>query len=436
MVAIDRLREVATRVEDGGCVSPGGECRRGGGLTCRSCLADELYGIADQMEREQNKVAMTDWEAVREVYDDMARHVSGIPEFDDLVDRWCRTLDDALDGRAGSVHDTAEDRKAIAWVREHGGMSHVKDIYHDLRAVVERLGVEWSESELHGLMDVLDRRLMPEGIEWPMFEDGEPVRFGEEAMGFSHKPPFVVDHVTLFDGGEVTVCAEVDLDSGSVENFVRVLPGERVKRPAPKVLDADGEEIRVGDTVWTTRDLDKFTVTNPNNGKFLSVSCKDKGGDDYCCYPTDLTHQRPVLDADGVPIKNGDTVYLLPGEWCDEFPCLGFYGGEELEVFADGEAPHVSGSVQCCEKEAKDGLHGICYPQPSQLTHTKPELHKRCRDCAHWQKDPTADKIGVCWFFYHEHEGQDCYPARLGDIGACEEFMPRARALAERERSE
>jgi len=60
----------------------------------------------------------------------------------------------------------------------------------------------------------------------------------------------------------------------------------------------------------------------------------------------------------------------------------------------------------------------------------------RCRDCAHWQKDPTADNMGVCWFFYHEHEGQDCYAARRADIGACEEFMPRAKALDERERGE
>lgn len=57
----------------------------------------------------------------------------------------------------------------------------------------------------------------------------------------------------------------------------------------------------------------------------------------------------------------------------------------------------------------------------------------RCRDCAHWQKDPTADNMGVCWFFYHEHEGQDCYAARRADICVCEEFMPRAKALAERD---
>ena len=77
----------------------------------------------------------------------------------------------------------------------------------------------------------------------------------------------------------------------------------------------------------------------------------------------------------------------------------------------------------------KDGT--FYYRHPDNLTHERPE--SKCRDCAHWQKDPTADNMGVCWFYYHEHEGQDCYAARRGDIGVCEEFMPRGKALAERD---
>ena len=88
-----------------------------------------------------------------------------------------------------------EDAGAVAWVREHGGLSHVKDICHDFRAVVERLGIEWSESELHGLMDVLDKRLMPKGMEWPRFEDGKPVRLGD-AFSYGDET-FYVDSVQL-----------------------------------------------------------------------------------------------------------------------------------------------------------------------------------------------------------------------------------------------
>ena len=76
---------------------------------------------------------------------------------------------------------------------------------------------------------------------WPKFEDGAYVMYEDEfdfdgdvktAYGFN----FGV-------GGRVSICS----DKGS---HVRLPNGERVKRPAPKVLDADGVEIKVGDTVW------------------------------------------------------------------------------------------------------------------------------------------------------------------------------------------
>ena len=156
-------------------------------------------------------------------------------------------------------------------------------------------------------------------------------------------------------------------------------------------------------------------------GRF-KVACHDVTDDVDCyCDPSQLTHERPALDADGVPIKVGDTVYpKYPYEEQDRQV-------ESAEVVyihrwdrVDIQAKYATGMSFRQQVDAK------------QLTHTKPEPPKRCRDCARWQKDPTADNMGVCWFFYHEHEGQDCYAARRGDIGACEEFMPRAKALAER----
>lgn len=76
---------------------------------------------------------------------------------------------------------------------------------------------------------------------WPKFEDGAYVMYEDEfefdgevktAYGFN----FGV-------GGRVSICS----DKGS---HVRLPNGEHVKRPEPKVLDADGVEIKVGDTVW------------------------------------------------------------------------------------------------------------------------------------------------------------------------------------------
>lgn len=105
----------------------------------------------------------------------------------------------------------------------------VSHINHDLRAVVERLGIEWSESELHGLMDALDHRLMPFGMEWlveawPRFEDGEPLRFGDIALIDGDVD--MVEAVQLWIHGRPVICG----DGGSQQ----LDKGERVKRPAPK----------------------------------------------------------------------------------------------------------------------------------------------------------------------------------------------------------
>lgn len=75
---------------------------------------------------------------------------------------------------------------------------------------------------------------------WPKYEDGSYVMYEDEfefdgevktAYGFN-----------FGTGGRVSICS----DNGS---HVRLPNGEHVKRPAPKVLDADGVEIKVGDTV-------------------------------------------------------------------------------------------------------------------------------------------------------------------------------------------
>lgn len=73
---------------------------------------------------------------------------------------------------------------------------------------------------------------------WPRFEDGEPVMIGDEVDGL---------------GGEII---EVYITENAVAiwnnsaNHMHLSPGERVKRPAPEVLDADGVPIKVDDTVW------------------------------------------------------------------------------------------------------------------------------------------------------------------------------------------
>lgn len=73
---------------------------------------------------------------------------------------------------------------------------------------------------------------------WPRFEDGEPVMIGDEVDGL---------------GGEIIEVYIAENAAAIWNNFanhMHLSPGERVKRPAPEVLDADGVPIKVDDTVW------------------------------------------------------------------------------------------------------------------------------------------------------------------------------------------
>lgn len=73
---------------------------------------------------------------------------------------------------------------------------------------------------------------------WPRFEDGEPVWFGDEMNEVCGKVSGV-----YFDDDAIGIYAR-----GS--DHLHLSVGERVKRPVQSVPDADGVEIKVGDTVW------------------------------------------------------------------------------------------------------------------------------------------------------------------------------------------
>lgn len=112
------------------------------------------------------------------------------------------------------------------------------------------------DCEIDKMRVVADRidaeRELPEGVEWPRFEDGEPVNFGSK---------YVDD-----DGGIRTV-THIELTCGGIAMLrccglseLKLLRGERVKRPAPEVLGADGAPIEVGDTVYCDDDPEPWQV--------------------------------------------------------------------------------------------------------------------------------------------------------------------------------
>lgn len=233
--------------------------------------------------------------------------------------------------------------------------------------------LEWatsSENSVHAIENGLQRPKTDEELQKMWDASSKPViRDDGEWYASASKAAEAI-------GAERSSVAKAIRRGGSIYGHTYRYADEE-ERPAPKVLDADGVEIREGDTLYYVdgREQRVNTVARLTDSGHVQFGTINEAGyvtycEAACIPPNQLTHQRPVLDADGVPIKEGDTVYLLPGEWCDRFPCLGFYGGEELNVIDLNPKHGVSGSIKCCKA---DKMTGLCYPQSSQLTHAKPE---------------------------------------------------------------
>lgn len=144
---------------------------------------------------------------------------------------------------------------------------------------------------LTAIADRIDaERALPEGIEWPRFEDGELVKIGDEVE---------------WDGDVMRVGAfwfrregwSLNVFCPGLDGTFHGEYGERVKRPTPKVLDADGVPIEVGDTVYFA----------DGNGSALIVERIDANGGEpavdlvyagerthwHSANPENLTHERP-----------------------------------------------------------------------------------------------------------------------------------------------
>ena len=116
---------------------------------------------------------------------------------------------------------------------------------------------------------------------WPRFEDNAPVKFGDVALIDGDAD--MVEAIQLWIHGKPVIYGD-----GGSQQFER---GECVKRPAPKVLDADGAEIRVGETVYLTGLPTALVVDHIEyeGGGTPNVYFADG----TWAYPDQLTHERP-----------------------------------------------------------------------------------------------------------------------------------------------
>lgn len=182
----------------------------------------------------------------------------------------------------------------------------------------------------------------------PIDDCGEPVRFGEH---YGNMEQWL--YSVSFCGRHAVLC-------GSAGEEMRVESGERVKRRVPEALGADGLPIKAGETVYRLSDGERLEVLLPHGSTPETREYVD------CCgeleLPSNLTHERPVLGADGKPIVVGETVY----------PTYGFYAGTSGKVVSVEHQDNVLVEL-CCSTERFDG----CY-----LTHTPPETQEMIDDDA------------------------------------------------------
>lgn len=126
---------------------------------------------------------------------------------------------------------------------------------------------------------------------WPKFKDGCYVQLGDKVVansGENKGREFIVRNV-YFENGHGKLRSSVS--DGCYWNWKAADP--YVKRPAPKVLDADGVEIKVGDTVWHHSGFAHGVVTSIDASSLISTVRYSNGYAEFRDAAKDLTHVQP-----------------------------------------------------------------------------------------------------------------------------------------------
>lgn len=240
---------------------------------------------------------------------------------------------------------TEEKKGVSAWLRGIVDESYGKESRPLCTGITETFfGVKCREMHTCGscilamftaIADRIDaERALPEGIEWPRFEDGELVKVGDE-VEFEGEAAKVLD--VALSAERFSLFADTATASGRIYGDF----GERVKRPTPKVLGADGAPINVGDTVYCDDDPEQLIVDSFDDpgcvylkqakahmseangimsGHISKLKALEEENDDLKAELADWkgnaegfqpdAYMKLPLDADGEPLHVGDAVYF------------------------------------------------------------------------------------------------------------------------------
>ena len=189
---------------------------------------------------------------------------------------------------------TKEKQGAAEWLR--GIIGRYEDevcINGSCSTMAKMFGIDCKEETCRSCMvkmmtAIADRidaeRALPEGVEWPRFEDGELVKVGDEV---EYKGETMRVYLATFDAdGWALWCSREGIDGRLSGSY-----GERVKRPAPEVLGADGAPIEVGDTVYCDGEDEPLRVSHITDS--INVTTIDDHTAYYTVKPSRLSHERP-----------------------------------------------------------------------------------------------------------------------------------------------
>ena len=173
------------------------------------------------------------------------------------------------------------------------------------------------------IADEIERCYVPR----PRYEDGEPVHMGCAVCGG------IVACFSVWDDGSFST---YDEDGNVLQEGE---PGDFAKRHAPKALDADGVEIKVGDTVYEGDGLKPLKVVRIfNDGDIEAVgdegACSKLDSSNYTHTPPD-TQER--IDADAAKISFDYWGCRIEG--CPNCPAM-----------IDGERPYKRIGADDCTK--------------------------------------------------------------------------------------
>lgn len=201
--------------------------------------------------------------------------------------------------RAWKVVQMKSEKQGVsAWLRGIIGECGVSGT-RSCTAIAEAFGIDCKHERtcrdcitkmMTAIADRIDaERALPADVEWPRFEDGGLVRIGDE-LEFEGKTMLVGD-ATFYADGWALWCDREDMSGRLYGKY-----GERVKRPEPEVLDADGVAIKVGDVVYFVGGAGvRYAVKDIGfepGGAFVDI-IDEKVRGSLMVNPEKLTHERP-----------------------------------------------------------------------------------------------------------------------------------------------